>query len=143
MKDIVAKLLNSQEGILMIIVSVMIGTNILLTSLRKCLGWIKDKTETHADNKAYDLIVKVLSYSDKALEFMSANSTALPAKAKAELARASGSLSLRQNPFLKRRKSPSERHCHLDLSSADSAHVLHGTLRACVCWASEWIKIRP
>jgi hypothetical protein len=85
MKDIVAKLLNSQEGILMIIVSVMIGTNILLTSLRKCLGWIKDKTETHADNKAYDLIVKVLSYSDKALEFMSANSTALPAKAKAEL----------------------------------------------------------
>jgi hypothetical protein len=85
MRDIVAKLLNSQEGIVLFVVMIMIGTNVLLMSALKVLGWIKDKTETQADNKLHALLSKGASVLSKVLAFLSANSALLPPKAKAEL----------------------------------------------------------
>jgi hypothetical protein len=85
MRDVIAKMLNSQEGIVLMIVMIMIGTNIALTGAKKILAWLKDKTESKADDKAYEIVSKVLSALDKVLEFASANSQALPPKAKAEL----------------------------------------------------------
>jgi hypothetical protein len=87
MHDIVAKMLNNQAGILTLMITVIVGFNVCLTSLKKTLGWIKDKTETKADDRAYELIAKLLGWTDKALEFASANSQALPPKAQAELAK--------------------------------------------------------
>lgn len=87
MKEVIANLLNSQEGILLTIVTVMIGTNILMTCAKKFLGWVMVKTENKIDDKAYEVVAKVLSVLNKGLEFASANSDALPPKVKAELAK--------------------------------------------------------
>lgn len=85
MHDAIAKMLNSQEGLLTLAIIVIVGVNVSLTGLKKFLGWLKGKTESKADDNAYNVVVKVLGWLDKALEFASANSHALPAKAKAEL----------------------------------------------------------
>lgn len=87
MKDLIAKLLNSQEGILTIVIMTVICMNIVLTAAKKVLSRIKDKTESKTDDKAYEVITKVLSALNKVLEFASANSDALPPKVKAELAK--------------------------------------------------------
>lgn len=87
MSDALSKVLGSVEGPVFVIVLVVIGLNVLLTSLKKSLGWLKDKTETKADDRAHAIVVKVLLVLDRLLEFASANSAALPARAKAELAK--------------------------------------------------------
>jgi hypothetical protein len=85
MQEMISKILGSHEATILTIVLVVIGTNVMMTALKKSLGWVKDKTETKLDDKAYAIVEKVLSATDKVLEFASANSTALPEKAKAEL----------------------------------------------------------
>lgn len=85
MEEFISKALNSHEGILLLIIVVVVGLNVAMTSLKKFLGWLKDKTVSKADDKAYVVISKILSWSDKALEFASANSSSLPPKIKAEL----------------------------------------------------------
>jgi hypothetical protein len=87
MQELLAKLMGSQEGLIVAVVMIMIGVNIALTSARKFLGWLHLKTESKVDDKAYVVVSRILGWSDKALQFMSANSAMLPAKAKAEIDR--------------------------------------------------------
>jgi hypothetical protein len=82
MKEWLASLLTSKDASLATILACVIALNILLTGLKKSLGWIKDKTATTLDDKAYDAVTKVLGVGEKVVEFLSANSTALPPVAK-------------------------------------------------------------
>lgn len=85
MHEIVAKILGNLDGSIALIVTVVIGLNVLLMSLLKFLGWLKDKTESKADDKAHAFLNKLLGHTLRALAFASANSAAFPPKAKAEL----------------------------------------------------------
>lgn len=55
------------------IVAVVIGFNFLMMGLHSILGWMKDKTATDVDNKADDMIVKILDFLKKMVDVASAN----------------------------------------------------------------------
>jgi uncharacterized membrane protein YbjE (DUF340 family) len=84
-KELVAKALSSQEGLIYFVILVMIAVNVALTSAKKFLGWLHKKTESKLDDRAFEIVSQVLRGLSLGLEFISANSEALPAKAKAEL----------------------------------------------------------
>ncbi len=73
------------DGLIFVVALVMIGLNIAMMSLSKFLGWLKDKTESKLDDKAYEVVTRVLRASQVALSYASANSALLPPKAKAEI----------------------------------------------------------
>lgn len=81
----IAGYLAKYQDLIMVVVMTVICTNVLLTAVKKLLGRFKDKTASDLDNKAYAFISGLLGYVDKALEFATANSNALPPAVKAEL----------------------------------------------------------
>lgn len=85
MKDIIANILGSKEGLITTIITVIVGINILLTGLKKLVDYMKDKTGSKIDNDISNFLGMILGWISKGLEFLSANSTALPPKAKQEI----------------------------------------------------------
>lgn len=61
-------------GLITIILAVLVGFNMVLVGLSKILGAIKDRTATNADNKLFAVISKVSGFSQKVVDFISANS---------------------------------------------------------------------
>jgi len=54
------------------IIFLVLALNSLLSGLQKSLEFIKDKTETKADNQAYDIITKALNILSVIISWMSA-----------------------------------------------------------------------
>lgn len=61
-------------GLIAVIIAVMVGLNMILMGAHKILGAIKDKTESKADDKAFEVIGKISSGAQKVIDFVSANS---------------------------------------------------------------------
>jgi hypothetical protein len=85
MNAVIAKILASKEGILVLAVICMLGLNAVLTAAKKWIDRIKDKTATQVDDKASVVLGQILSVLSKVIEFMTANTTVLPDSVKAEL----------------------------------------------------------
>lgn len=85
MKDLIAKLLTNLDTTLFVIVMVVISVNVILTAFKKVVDKFKDTTATTLDNKASDIVGKILAAISKILEFASANSSVLPPKARKEI----------------------------------------------------------
>lgn len=82
------KISQSAEGIMLISVMTMIATNLVLTGTSKVLGYLKDKTATQLDNKAFEVINRLLGALHKAIDYVSANASHLPPKVVDELKQA-------------------------------------------------------
>ncbi len=85
MQETIQKLADSAQGIILLVVITVIGFNVAMTALAKCLGWIKDKTASKVDDRAYEIITRVLKALQVGLSWASANSGLFPAKVKAVL----------------------------------------------------------
>jgi len=85
MLEMISKYLSTQEHPIAIAVACVYGLNALLTGLKILLDRIKDKTEGKFDDKLDAIITTALSWSTKAIGFLTANSAILPPKAKDEL----------------------------------------------------------
>ncbi len=84
MKEWISNMLASKEGQIAAAVAAVYALNAVLTGLKKGLARIAPKTETQLDDKALAMVSKAATVIDKVIEFMTANSTALPGKAKEE-----------------------------------------------------------
>lgn len=56
-----------------IILTVVYGANIALAGIQRGLEFIKDKTETKLDNKAYDAIAKIIKVLLKLIDVVGFN----------------------------------------------------------------------
>lgn len=65
--------MNLNSDSVVMILAVVAGFNIVLTGAKSILDAIKDKTESTADNKAAEILGKVIGYISGALGFLSAN----------------------------------------------------------------------
>lgn len=83
--EFISKLLESQDATLAKILVAVLFMNVFLSGLKRALDYVKDKTETTLDNKAAELLGKILGVGSKVIDFLSANPSALPPKTKAEL----------------------------------------------------------
>lgn len=52
------------------IAGIVVGLNILLSGISKILEMIKDKTATQADNKAFDIINKIVHALAKVIDWV-------------------------------------------------------------------------
>lgn len=85
MLEFLQTFLAGKESTIVMTLAIVYGTNAVLTGVKKMLGRIKDKTESQVDDKIYGVLDKVVGAVDKVIEFLTANSQALPGKAKEEL----------------------------------------------------------
>ena len=61
-------------GLITIILAVLVGFNMVAMGLSKILGAIKDKTKSDLDNKLFAFFNKISGFSQKVVDFISANS---------------------------------------------------------------------
>lgn len=62
-----------QNGFMISVVSCMVAVNYLLTGIYNFLGWLKDKTATQADDKAWAFIAKLIGWVQKVIEIGQGN----------------------------------------------------------------------
>lgn len=62
-------------GYLAFIVMVVMMVNFILTGIKKALELVMDKTKTPVDNSIYKVIHAIVSFFDKVIEFLTANTT--------------------------------------------------------------------
>ena len=55
------------------LVAVLVAINIILSGISKLLEVIKDKTQTQADNKAFEIVGKMSTFMQKAIDWMQGN----------------------------------------------------------------------
>jgi hypothetical protein len=55
------------------LVAILVAVNVILSGVSKLLEIIKDKTESQVDNKAFEIIGKVSSFMQKAVDWMQGN----------------------------------------------------------------------
>lgn len=68
--SLISKLLGFDHALVIVYV---VSFNALLSGVYKSLSLIKDKTKTDIDNKAYDIIGKIISGLMKAIDYMGYN----------------------------------------------------------------------
>lgn len=62
--------ITEQGGLILTVIAVITGLNILLNGAHKFLEFIKDKTKTDWDNKAFVWVGNISGWLAKALEFL-------------------------------------------------------------------------
>jgi hypothetical protein len=60
-------------GLMATVALTVMCLNILMTALKTVLEKIKDKTETQADNKMYDIVTKICNILSTVIDWTSAN----------------------------------------------------------------------
>lgn len=81
MQQTISQFFEQWGDVILVIVLTILGINVILTSAKKALEFIKDKTESKLDDKAYEAVSKLLKVFNVVIEFLSANSSYLPTKA--------------------------------------------------------------
>ena len=69
MKEFIA----ANGGLIGTIIIVMVSFNLLLVGVKSSLEFIKDKTKTDIDNKAFDIISKISAFVSKVLDMVGYN----------------------------------------------------------------------
>jgi len=71
--EFIDKLSGSAGGMVTIALAFLLASNAFLSGLSKALELIKDKTKTDVDNKAYDVVGKILGYLQVVIDLLKGN----------------------------------------------------------------------